>query len=96
MSGLTDDRTARYDALQKLKMRVDAELVSVERGLRVSGLMRYPGRPAIAPTHTVTEAREAHRLFSRGERTAWVIDGERQYQREAKQRRRGRRLGGAA
>lgn len=80
---------ARYIELQDLKKKVDSELAAVENGLRMAGLLALRGKPRLAPTHTVTEAREAHRRFAAGDRgSKWVIDGERQYQRERKNARR--------
>lgn len=80
----------RYVELQDLKKKVDTELAAVENGLRMAGLLAGAGRPRLAPTHTVAEAREAHRRFAAGERDeAWVLDGERQYQRERKAAQKG-------
>lgn len=78
---------AKYVELQELKKRLDTEIVAVEQGLRVAGLLPA-GRPKVAPTHTAGEARDAHRRHAKGERSDWVDAGERQYQREAKRRRR--------
>ena len=74
----------RYAHLQELKKKLDTELSIVENGLRRAGLLAS-GRPRLAPTHTLQESREAHRRWQAGERdNQWVIDGERQYQRERK------------
>lgn len=84
-----NDLLHRYEQLQRLKLRVEAELVAVESGLRVTGHISRRGRRMLAPTHTVEEAREAHRRWSLGEtEDEWVKAGERQYQRESKRRRR--------
>lgn len=72
----------RYRELQALKLRVDNELEAVERGLRVAGILSEHGRPRIAPTHTVSQARASHAAWQRGERDQWTAEGERQYQRE--------------
>jgi hypothetical protein len=79
----------RYRHLQELKRRVDAELIAVESGLLVAGVLSKRGRRPIAPTHTIEEAREAHRRWAAGETDdPWVKAGERQYQRDSKRRRR--------
>lgn len=74
----------KYAHLQELKKKLDTELATVENSLRRAGLLAS-GRPRLAPTHTLAETREAHRRWAAGERdNQWVIDGERQYQRERK------------
>lgn len=81
----TEELSARYIELQELKKKLDGEIVSVERGLRVAGLLVVRGKPRLAPTHTIAEARDAHRRWQKGERDdEWVAAGERQYQRENK------------
>lgn len=74
---------ARRDRLERLLVEVEAELAAVEDGLRVAGISRR-GRPRARPTHTPTEAREAHRLHQLGERTPWVLAGEREFKRRNK------------
>lgn len=74
----------RYERLQALKKRIDTELFAVERGLRVAGILAEHGRPRVAPTHSVSQARSAHAAWQRGDRDQWTVDGERQYQREKK------------
>lgn len=86
---------ARYHRLQALKKRIDEELLAVERGLCVAGILSRHGRPNIAPTHTVSQARASHAAWQRGERDQWTVDGERQYQREKKRDERARRRGAA-
>ena len=73
----------RYYELLKVKQRLDAEVVAVENGLRMAGLMPA-GRPALAPTHTLAESRKAHSAYARGHRDDWTVSGERQYQRDRK------------
>ena len=78
--------TQRYLDLEAVKRRVDAELTTLGVALRKAGVVTTRERkPA---THTVSEAREAHNRWQRGIRTPWVVDGERQYQRERKRRAR--------
>lgn len=83
-AAVTGHLAARYIELQVLKKQLDVEITAIENGLRVAGLFRV-GRPKVPPTHTLTQCREAHARWQRGERdNQWVIDGERQYQRERK------------
>ena len=42
------------------------------------------GRHAIPDAYTTDQAREAHAMFVAGNRDAWVVDAERQYQRNRK------------
>lgn len=81
----------RYARLQELKLRTDADLTSVEAGLRMSGLLSRHGRPEKSPTHTVQQCRDAHAAWQRGDRDEWTTMGERQYQRERKREERARR-----
>lgn len=81
----------RYARLQALKLQIDAEMLAVERGLIVAGILSRHGRPRAFPTHTASEARSAHAAWQRGERDDWVLQGERQYQREKKRDERARR-----
>lgn len=46
------------------------------------------GRPVIPFTYTADERREAHRRHQAGEQSAWVRQGEREYQRAWRQARR--------
>jgi hypothetical protein len=84
------DLQARYAKLQRLIVDAQIELTAVEEGLRVAGVLRA-GRPRKRPTHTVSEAREAHRLHQLGDLSPWVQDGERQYQRDNARARRSSR-----
>lgn len=80
------DLLARRAELERLLVEVETEIVAVEDGLRVAGLMPA-GRPRRRPTHTPAEAREAHRLHGQGETSDWIDEGERQYKRRNKRRR---------
>lgn len=80
------DLIARRARLERLLVETEIELVAVEDGLRVAGLMPA-GRPRRRPTHTPAEAREAHRLHGQGETSDWIDEGERQYKRRNKRRR---------
>jgi hypothetical protein len=55
---------------------------------------RGRGRPEIGLTYSHVERREAHRRYMAGERDAWVIQGQREYQRANQRSLRAR--GGAA
>jgi hypothetical protein len=56
----------------------------------MAGLMPA-GRPALAPTHTLAESRQAHAAYQRGHRDDWTMAGERQYQRDRKRAARERK-----
>lgn len=86
-----DEMVARRDHLLDLRRRLESELVALERGLKVAGVLDGRGRPVSERTHTEADAREAHRRWARGERGEWVQAGERQYQREIKRSERARR-----
>lgn len=79
------DLLARRAELERLLVDVETEIVAVEDGLRVAGLMPA-GRPKKRPTHTPAEAREAHRLHQLGECSPWIDEGERQYKRRNQRR----------
>lgn len=74
------DLLARRAELERLLVEVETEIVAVEDGLRVAGLMPA-GRPRKRPTHTPAEAREAHARHQAGESSDWIDEGERQYKR---------------
>lgn len=82
-----DDMVAELRKLEALKLNIEQRMFNLERGLLVAGVMAKRGRPPVKNTHTVSEAREAHRRHQRGDRTEWVVKGERQYQREIKRAR---------
>lgn len=82
-----DDLLARHARLERLIVEAEIELVAIEEGLRVAGVSLI-GQPRKRPTHTRSEAREAHRLHQRGDTTPWVRTGERQYQRDNKRKAR--------
>lgn len=91
MSGirnLTADLLERRAKLAKLRKEIDAEIVAIDNGLRMAGVLRLRGRPRKAPAYTDLEAREAHARHQAGERTPEVIEGHRQYQRENTRQRR--------
>jgi hypothetical protein len=79
---------ARYVELEELRTRIDFELIVVENALRAANAWTRPGRPRKPPTHTPEEAKEAHRLWMAGQRSAWIDAGYRQYERENKRTRR--------
>lgn len=51
---------------------------------------RQVGRPRIpvSQPYTDEEAREAHRLYARGDRSTWAVEGQRVYSRRRKQAQR--------
>lgn len=81
------DLQARHVKLERLLVEIETELVAIEEGLRVARVMAT-GQPRKRPTHTRSEAKEAHRLHQNGDTTPWVRAGERQYQRDHKRRAR--------
>ena len=42
---------------------------------------RKLGRPILPLTMSPAQRREAHRLFKQGDRSDWVVQGQREYQR---------------
>lgn len=90
---MIDDMLTEYKKLERLKLEIEQKMFFIERGLEMAGLLTHRGRPPVKNTHTVTEARECHRRYLKGDRAEWVVKGERQYQRESK---RARKLRGAA
>ena len=72
----------RHKRLQRLKVQVETEIVTVQERLRNLGAWGRAGRPRKAPTHTYEEALECHRRYQAGERTPWIIAGRNQYNRE--------------
>lgn len=74
----------KRDRLVDLRATVDAELADVTATLHQLGALQ--SRALLPPTHTVDEARDAHRRFNAGDRDEWVVAGERQYQRDRKRR----------
>lgn len=90
MTTTTEPETllARHQRLQALKVRVDTELAGLDQLLRKAGLVPTKRPQFKPPTHTVDEAREAHRLYCLGQKDdPWVRAGEQQYQRERGRRR---------
>lgn len=58
-------------------------------GTTTNGSRRLP----YDSVYTTTEAREAHRRYAHGERTGWVVAGERAYGRERKRAERAMKAG---
>lgn len=84
MSHVLSEQLQRLAALEELKRRVEADITAIKNGLIVAGHIDARGRRYKPPTHTDTEAKEAHAAHQRGERSDWIDAGERQYQREKK------------
>jgi len=90
VSATTRDVDTCFDLLRRrrelLRHRdaVDTELVAIEHALRDKGAPGMAGRPRKEYTMTRDEAKEAHRRFNAGDRSAAVVQGEREYARRTK------------
>ena len=73
------------DAMRDL----DVELTAIEGALAMYGARRQ-GRPRKPDPYTPDEAREAHRLYGRGDRRPWVVKGHQQYMRTSRRLTRAR------
>jgi HEAT repeat protein len=77
-----------YDAVLRLHHQVsDDQWAALAAILLNSG--RLGGRPVMRATkYSVDERREAHRRYTKGDRSPHVVDGEREYQRLHKRSKR--------
>lgn len=76
----------RHVELQTLQRNVAAEIVAVQDMLRAIGRWGRAGRPRRPPTHTAAEATDCHARYRAGERTPWVEEGRKQYERDRRRR----------
>lgn len=88
--GVLPDRTQAIHRLAADDPRRATELVLALAQLAAFSLAPTPG-PSDDPLEC-RRLRKAHAAYFRGVRLKWVVDGEREYQKQMKRRQRARRL----
>ena len=75
---------AREARMAAARARVEAMIPEDEEQDVPTSRTVCRGRHVIPDAYTTDQAREAHAMFTAGNRDPWVVDAERQYQRNRK------------
>ena len=80
----------RREEIREEMRALDDELVTIEGALAMHGAAR-PGRARLKAAYDDETALRAHRLYRAGMRAPWVVDANKQYERDRRREWRRRR-----